>query len=343
MNQSNNCLISNLNGIKTKRTPIWFMRQAGRYLPEYQALRKKYSLITAMTNADLATEVTLQPLERFDLDAAIIFADILTPFIGMGLGLDFIEGEGPVLSPEIKSKEDLKVLHELDPLTGTAATLQALKNCKSYTEARGQALLGFCGAPYTLSCYLFRKAGPDAAKKFMLNEQKAWQDLQRLLAKSMANYLLAQFEAGAQAVQIFDSNAGTLSPQQYQEFVMPYLVELISQVRSKSNAPILYFAPTASGLLPQQAQLPIKCFSIDWRTSLTHAYSQLGQPSCLQGNLDPEALRVSAARACVETKNILAEARTLPCGHIFNLGHGMLPDIPVAHVAEVVSCVRAVE
>ncbi len=331
-----------LAGKKTATTPIWLMRQAGRYLPEYRKLREGNSMLQMVMTPELACEVTLQPLRRFPLDAGIIFADILTPLIPMGARLDFKKGEGPVIENPIRSAADVEKLHEVDPYEGIGFTLNAIKLVTS--ELGGKTpLIGFCGAPFTLSCYLIEGQSPgdlENVKRFMIAEPKAWDALQKKLVKLSVDYLVAQVESGCSALQVFDSWLGYLGPREYERFVAPYLEDLIAQVKAKVSVPVIFFATSVSGLFPKLSRLKADAFGVDWRISMTQAAQLLGRPTPLQGNLDPQILTCSWEYVERYAKDILAEARSLP-SHIFNVGHGILPHTPVENVERLVELVKS--
>jgi uroporphyrinogen decarboxylase len=334
-----------LAGKRSSTTPIWLMRQAGRYLPEYRALREKNSMLQMVMTPELACEVTLQPLRRFPLDAGIIFADILTPLIPMGARLEFKKGEGPVIENPIRDARDVELLREVNPFEGIRFTLDAIKLVTSELNGR-IPLIGFCGAPFTLSCYLIEGQSPgdlEQVKRFMTAQPEAWDRLQRKLVQASADYLVAQVESGCQALQIFDSWLGYVGPREYETFVEPYLATLISQVKQRVSVPVIFFATAVTGLFSRLSKLKADAFGVDWRLTLPEAAALIGRPTPLQGNLDPQVL-ASAPWEYIEAavKGILADARALPA-HIFNVGHGIVPHTPVEHVARLVELVRAGE
>jgi uroporphyrinogen decarboxylase len=335
--------LDTLAGRKTDSTPIWLMRQAGRYLPEYRKLREGNSMLQMVMTPELACEVTLQPLRRFALDAGIIFADILTPLIPMGAKLEFKKGEGPVIENPIRDARSVELLRDVDPYEGIRFTLDAIKLVTR--ELNGKTpLIGFCGAPFTLSSYLIEGQSPgdlENVKRFMLSQPAAWETLQRKLVKASADYLVAQVECGCQALQIFDSWLGYVGPREYEVFVAPYLKELITQVKARVSVPVIFFATSVTGLFPRLSKLPADAFGVDWRLTLPEAAQLVGRKVPLQGNLDPQVL-ACAPWEYIEgvVRNILAEAKELP-GHIFNVGHGIVPHTPVENVQRLVELVTS--
>jgi uroporphyrinogen decarboxylase len=302
-------------------TPVWIMRQAGRYLPEYRALREKHDFRTLMRTPELAAEVTLQPVRRFPLDAAILFADIMTPLDGLGLGLSF--SPGPVLERPVRSAADVDAL----PWPGAEAacgyvldTVRALR--RELPEST--PLIGFAGAPFTLFCYLVEGKGSKSflrAKAFLHAEPAAARRLLDKLADMTLDYLGAQARAGAQALMIFDSWAGLLGPDDYRAFALP-AVKRILEGLAATGAPRIYFPNQGATLLPDVATLPVEVVGIDWRLPLSRARAVLGPRIAVQGNLDPAALFAPEAELARQIDRVLEEAGDGP-GHVFNLGHGI--------------------
>lgn len=329
-------------GVRGARAPVWFMRQAGRYLPEYRAIRAKHSMLDVIRTPELAAEVTLQPIRRFGFDASIIFADILNPLIGMGANLDFVEGEGPVISNPVRSAADIERLKIPDTASNTGYTAEAIRIVTSELTPQNIPLIGFAGAPFTLSSYLIEggKIGSlQQVKEFMMKEPEAWQMLQEKLITMLSAYLASQVEAGASAIQIFDSWLGQLSPRQYREYVEPYLTKLIANVRSLVSVPIIFFSTGTAGLYPDFLKLDIDVLGVDWRIDLKTAASLGGRAIPLQGNLDPIVLIRGGEELDREVRYVLKQGQNLP-GFIFNLGHGILPPTPIAHVEQVLRIVR---
>jgi uroporphyrinogen decarboxylase len=316
------------------------MRQAGRYLPEYRALRERFSMLQMVMTPELACEVTLQPLKRFPLSAGIIFADILTPLIGMGASLEFKKGEGPVIDNPVRSAADVERLRIPEPSENVGYTLHAIKLVVQ--ELSGKTpLIGFAGAPFTLSCYLIEGQSPgdlQNTKRLMLQEPETWHSLQSKLVRLTADYLVAQAEAGCQALQIFDSWLGYLGPREYDQFVAPYVEALVAEVRSRVEVPIIFFATGIAGLFSRVGKLPVHACGVDWRLSLPDAAALIGRPLPLQGNLDPQVLTGPWEYVERSAHAILEEGRSLP-GHVFNLGHGILPHTPVDNVERLVELV----
>ncbi|MEI6805376.1 MAG: uroporphyrinogen decarboxylase [Myxococcaceae bacterium] len=313
----------------TSKTPIWLMRQAGRYMASYRALRAKHSLLELVKTPELACEVTLQPINAFKLDAAIIFSDILPILETLGLKLDFVQGEGPVLENPIRSASQVKTL-SLRPLQETTGfTIEAIKLVKPELKV---PLVGFTGAPFTLACYAIEGGSSREqrlAKTFMYTEQEAWHNLMNTLTELTGEYLLAQANAGADALQIFDSWVGALSPQDYHRFVFPHVQKLI-QIAKRSKKPVIYFSTGTAGYLNLIAELDADAYSIDWRISLASAHRMLGEHKPIQGNLDPLALLAPWSELKRQTDLILKQAPKT--GFIFNLGHGILQQTPEENV-----------
>lgn len=321
-------------------TPVWFMRQAGRYMPEYRAIREKHSLLEICHQPELAAEVTLQPVNRLGVDAAILFADILLPLVPMGLDLEFAAGEGPVIHNPIRSPEDIASLRSVDPQESLSFVLQALSLVRREVNGR-VALIGFAGAPFTLASYLIEGGSSRnylRTKRLMYADPQAWHLLMGKLAQVIANYLQAQVQAGAQAVQLFDSWVGALSPDDYHEYVLPHSQAIFEALRS-TGAPAIHFGTGTTSLLPLMKEAGGDVIGIDWQTPLDGAWERLGDQVAVQGNLDPAVLFAPPAVLEKHVRRILSQAQGRP-GHIFNLGHGILPETPVENVRRVVEWVR---
>ncbi len=322
------------------RTPIWLMRQAGRYMPEYRALRERYSILELIRTPELAVEVTLQPIQAFDLDAAIIFADILPPLAAMGLDLAFVKGDGPVIRNPIRTMADVRALHQPDPEESLNFTLEAIRLARRELEGR-VPLIGFSGAPFTLASYAIEGGSSrhyERTKAMMHAEPAAWHQLMEKLAEMVGSYLSAQIRAGAQAVQLFDSWVGALSPADYREYVLPYSRHAIELAR-REGAPVIHFSTGTAGMLELIKEAGGDVIGIDWRIDLSVAWQRLGPDVAIQGNLDPVALL--APRSAMEQRAayVLEQANGQP-GHIFNLGHGVLPSTPVENVRALVDFVH---
>ena len=321
-------------------TPIWLMRQAGRYLPEYRAIRDKLSFIEMCRRPDVAAEVTLQPLERFDLDAAIVFADILLPLEGMGIGFHFAEGDGPVIERTVRGPADLEGVLAGDPRADVPYVLEALRLVRGELAGR-VPLIGFAGAPFTLASYVIEGGHSRTyaeVKKLMYGQPATFERLMTLLAETVAAYLLAQVEAGAQVLQLFDSWVGALGPYDYERYVLPHSRRVLQAV-ARADVPIIHFANGASAMLPLAARAGGDVVGVDWRIDLDRAWDDVGDGVGLQGNLDPVALLGPVDEVKARAADVLRRARRRP-GHIFNLGHGLLPATPPDTVKALVEFVH---
>lgn len=321
-------------------TPIWLMRQAGRFLPEYRQLRQQHSMLDMIKTPELAVEVTLQPLRRFDLDAAIIFADILPPVEALGVRVEFVKGEGPAIDHPLRSAADVErlrtpVAEEIAPYTREAVRLAA-------RELAGRVpLIGFSGAPFTLAGYLVEGGSSQdyaRAKQLMHDEPAAWHSLMEKLSQLVGSYLQAQVQAGAQALQLFDSWVGVLSPADYREFVLPYSQRAISMARSP-GVPVIHFSTGTGAMLETIREAGGDVVGVDWRVDLGAAWDRLGPGVAIQGNLDPMALLAPRSHLLERAADILRQAAGRP-GHIFNLGHGVLQETPVERVGDLVEFVH---
>ncbi len=313
-------------------TPVWFMRQAGRYMPEYRAVRANQSMLNTIRTPELACEITLQPIRAFDLDAAIIFADILPILIGMGLDLDFLKGEGPVIANPITSPADVERLRTPPAEENLPYTLDAIRLVRRELDGK-TPLIGFSGAPFTLASYALEGGSSKnyiKVKSFMLAEPDAWHHLMEKLVVVVGDYLVAQAEAGAQALQVFDSWAGVLSPQDYREKVLPYTQRVIARAQ-ESDVPVIYFGTDLNGLSGELFETGADVIGVDWRIEIDDAWEQVGEDFAVQGNLDPVTLFAPWEEIQRRADNILTRADGRP-GHIFNLGHGILPETPVENV-----------
>ena len=321
--------------------PIWLMRQAGRYMAEYRALRQKHSLLEIIKTPALAVEVTMQPIQAFNLDAAIIFADILPPLAGMGLKLTFEKGEGPVIHNPIRTPADIAALQQPDPRESLDFTLDAIRLAQRELAGR-VPLIGFSGAPFTLACYAIEGGSSRnyvIAKSLMYEHPAAWRTLMEKLTVLVGEYLVAQVEAGAQVLQLFDSWVGALSPRDYEEFVLPYSRQVIARAK-ESGAPIIHFGANTSGMLPLIKSAGSDVVGVDWRIDIGQARQILGDDVAIQGNLDPVTLFAPLPVVKQSAGAILNQMAGQP-GFIFNLGHGILPDTPVETVAALIDFVHA--
>ncbi|HMU55090.1 MAG TPA: uroporphyrinogen decarboxylase [Nitrospira sp.] len=320
-------------------TPVWFMRQAGRYMAEYRSLRAKHSMLELCKIPDLAAQVTLQPIERFPLDAAIIFADILLPLEAMGLHLEFAEGEGPVIHNPVRERADVERLRviEGDELEYVADAIRQARQA-----LRGRVpLIGFAGAPFTLASYAIEGGGSRnyvLTKSIMYREPDVWHKLMDKLARVVTGYLRRQISAGAQAVQLFDSWVGCLSAGDYTEYVLPH-VQLIFEGLKREGVPMIHFGTGTTAILKHMREAGGDVIGVDWRVPLDEAWSLIGHDRAVQGNLDPVALYGPLGEIERRVEDILRRAGGRN-GHIFNLGHGILPTTPVEHVDAAVSMVH---
>lgn len=321
------------------RTPIWLMRQAGRYLPEYRALREKHDMLTMCRTPELAAEVTLQPLRRFDLDAAILFSDIMIPLTPMGVDFQIVESVGPTVANPVRDLRTANSLRVIEPETDLPFVMEAIRILRH--ELNGKVpLIGFAGAPFTLASYIVEgKPSRDLllTKKLMHCDPAAWHALMNKLADTIAAYLLAQIGAGAQAVQLFDSWIGALSARDYREFVLPYSKEIFGALASTS-VPTIHFGTGTAALLESMQEAGGSVIGIDWRVSLSDAWDRLGDVA-VQGNLDPAIMLTSPDIIEKQAKEILTQVKGRR-GHIFNLGHGVLPNTPIENVEWLVGAVH---
>jgi uroporphyrinogen decarboxylase len=316
------------------------MRQAGRYLPEYRAIRAKASLLEICHRSDLAAEVTVQPVERLGVDAAILFADILLPFEPLGLGLSFAKGEGPVIARPVRSAADVLRLPDIDPTDALGYVLDAVRAIRRSLQGR-VPLIGFAGGPFTLASYAIEGGSSRdfvLTKSFMYNEPQAWHTLLDRLASLVGRYLAAQARAGAQALQVFDSWIGCLAPDDYRRFVLPHSRTALD-LAAQAGVPIIHFGTGSSGLLEAMAEAGGDVVGVDWRISLDAAWERLPDRA-IQGNLDPAALLAPEATLEDKVRDILQKAGGRP-GHIFNLGHGVLPQTDPERLRAVVEWVHA--
>ncbi len=321
-------------------TPVWFMRQAGRYMSEYRELRRRYSLMEICRQPELAVAVTLQPVDVIDVDAAILFSDLLVPFTPMGLDFDFVKGEGPSIESPIRSERDVLRLRRFEPRQALAHVLETIRILRRELEGR-VPLIGFGGAPFTLAAYAI-EGGPSTSyahtKTFMYSQPGAWHRLCEYFAAVMTDYLEAQVEAGAQALQVFDSWAGALGRQDYREFVLPHSRQLLAGL-ADANVPVVHFGVGTTAILKEIAEAGGDVIGVDWRQPLDEAWSIIGHDRGIQGNLDPTLLLGPRDRLFMAADDVLVRAARRP-GHIFNLGHGVLPSTPLSAVQELAAHVH---
>ncbi len=322
---------------ETERTPIWLMRQAGRYMKEYQTIRSEHAFLHMCKTPEIAAKVTMQPIEAFGFDAAILFSDILIPVEAMGVDLEFIEGQGPHLSTKIENKEDVERLIVPDPETHVAFVLETIRLLRKKLQV---PLIGFSGAPFTLASYIIEGGGSKnylKAKSMMYNQPRLWKALMEKIAETIIDYLNAQIDAGAQAVQLFDSWVGCLSPEDYKQYAQPYTKQVFKAI--KGDVPKIHFGTGTATLLELMRDAVGDVIGVDWRIGLNNAWMRIGHDKGVQGNLDPILLHATPEVLVERTKEILAKANGRP-GHVFNLGHGILPTTPVENVRVLVEAVK---
>src|ERR1043165_8771779 len=319
-------------------TPIWLMRQAGRYMKEYREVRARHSFLEMCKKPEVAAEVTTYAAHRLNVDAAIIFADILLIIEPMGLDLEFAKGEGPVIHNPVRSSDDVKRVREVEDVSSLAYVYEAIRITRR--ELRPNVpLIGFCGAPFTLASYICEGGGSKNyinTKRLMYTDAGAWHALMGRIARALSSYLNAQIEAGAQAVQLFDSWVGALGPDDYREYVLPHTRDVIRNV--KEGVPVLHFGTGTAGLLELMKEAGGNVIGLDWRVRLDEAWSRLGDVA-VQDNFDSISLFTNPEVVRQRAKAILDQAANRP-GHIFNLGHGILPETPVENVVALVEAVH---
>ncbi len=325
---------------ETDATPVWLMRQAGRYMPEYRALRERHGFLELCRTPELAAEASLQPVRAFDLDAAIVFSDILLPLVPMGLDLEFSEGAGPVIRNPIRSEADVLALRPIEPREELGFVLEAIALVKRELAGR-LPLIGFAGAPFTLASYAIEGGSSrDFAKtkSLMHRAPRAWHALLAALSAAIADYLAAQAASGADAVQLFDSWAGCLSPADYREYALPYS-KLVLDAMARRGVPSIHFCADSGGLLETMKEAGGDVIGLDWRVDLAEGWKRIGYDRGVQGNLHPAALLAPAGELERRVRAVLDAAGGRP-GHIFNLGHGVLPETPVDSVRALVEAVH---
>ncbi len=323
------------------RTPVWFMRQAGRSLPEYRRARGNGDILEAATHPELVTELTLQPLRRYAVDAAILFSDIMVPLRAIGCPVRIVPDVGPVLDHPLGGAADIERLRPLEPEADIPSVIEAVTLVTRALEGRGIPLIGFAGAPFTVACYLVEgKPSRTFArvKSLMHTEPSTWQILADRLADIACAFLSAQVRAGARAVQLFDSWAGWLTPADYERFVLPVTARVLSELRAL-DVPTILFGVGTGELLALMASAGPDVVGIDWRVPIDVARSRLGANTAVQGNLDPAICLAPWEVVAAETRRVLQSAGTAP-GHIFNLGHGVLPDTDPGILAAVADLVH---
>jgi uroporphyrinogen decarboxylase len=306
-----------------EHTPVWFMRQAGRSLPEYRELRKRYGLFDIVGEPELCAEVTLQPVRRHNVDAAVMFTDIMFPVLGMGVDVELVENVGPVISDPVRSAVDVERLMVPEPEESVPTILDAVRLVRSALRD-DQAVIGFCGGPFTVAGYLIEgKPSREFAnvKTMMYRDSETWHALMEKLAETFARYISAKVRAGADVIQVFDSWVGALSPSDYEEFVAPYSARILAAV----DVPTIHFGTGTATLLSSMAEAGGDVIGLDWRIPLDRGWAEVGDDRGVQGNLDPSVLLAPWERIESETRAILGRAGGRP-GHVFNLGHGVPPE-----------------
>ena len=308
------------------------MRQAGRYMAEYRTLRERYSLLELCRTPDLATEVTLQPVRRIEVDAAILFSDILLPLEPMGIGFDFVKGEGPAIDNPIRSAADVDRLRRFEPRESLGHVLETIEQIKGELAGR-MPLIGFAGAPFTLASYAIEGGHSSnfaRTKALMYGSPEAWHRMAKLMAEVVGDYLLAQIDAGVDVVQVFDSWVGALNARDYREFILPHTKKIFDALKER-DVPVIHFGVGTGSILSELREAGGDVIGTDWRTPLDAAWNQIGFDRGVQGNLDPTLLLGPLDRTFAAADDVLARAGGRP-GHIFNLGHGILPQTPLEHV-----------
>ncbi len=344
MSAPNSLLIRAAKALPTERTPVWFMRQAGRYMPEYRAVRKQYSLIEICKKPEVAAQVTIEAAEILKVDAAIIFADLLLPLEVMGLPFHFADGEGPGgngprIEKPVRSPEDVAQLRT-DRAADLGYVSEAVKIvCKHFGDKL--PVIGFCGAPFTLASYMIEGGGSRNyifTKKMMYAAPAAWNELMKKLVAVTAEYSAEQVRAGADTIQIFDSWVGCLSVEDYRRYVLPHATNLVKRLQ-KTGVPIIYFGTDSATLLRSMQETGAEVVGLDWRIPLDTGWQSLGFKCAVQGNLDPVLLFADWRELKSRAGDILRQAAGRP-GHIFNLGHGILPETPVENVKALCDYIR---
>jgi uroporphyrinogen decarboxylase len=331
------------------RTPVWFLRQAGRYMPEYMAVRKHHSLLEICRTPEIAAEVTITAAERLGVDAAIIFADLLLPFTPMGLDFEFVAGEGPVVHAPVRSLEHVQALRtdRTDELSYVAKAIEKVAAHFAAPRPDGDTvgIIGFCGAPWTLAGYMIeggKQSGGDRnyieTKKLMYSNNAAWSLLMEKIVTVLVAYARQQVEAGADVIQVFDSWVGKLSVQDYKQYCQSWTTELVQRIKAM-GVPVIYFGVETASLLPAMSATGADVIGLDWRTPLEVGWKAVGAGCAVQGNLDPITLFAPEDVLKERVQEVLAAAVGRP-GHIFNLGHGIVPGTPVENVIKVVEWVK---
>jgi uroporphyrinogen decarboxylase len=339
MSAPNSLFVRAAKAQPTERTPIWLMRQAGRYMAEYRAVRKRYSLIEICKKPEVAAQVTIEAAEILKVDAAIIFADLLLPLEVMGLPFHFAAGEGPKIEKPVRTSKDIVHLRT-DRAADLGYVAEAVKLvCQHFGDRL--PVIGFCGAPFTLASYMIEGGGSRNyvfTKKMMYSAPDSWNELMRKLVSVAAEYSTEQVRAGADTIQIFDSWVGCLSVEDYRRYVLPHATDLVKRLQ-KTAVPIIYFGTDSATLLPSMKETGAEVVGLDWRIPLDTGWQSLGFQGAVQGNLDPVLLFADWKEIRSRAEDILRRAAGRP-GHIFNLGHGILPETPVENVKALCDFIR---
>lgn len=321
-------------------TPVWFMRQAGRMPPEYRKVRERYTLMEVCRQPELCAEVTMQPVRRLNVDAAVMFADIMLPLIGIGVGVELVDNVGPVVAHPIETMDDLAILRPIEPEEDVPFVLEAVRIAKREMGDK-TPLIGFCGAPFTLASYLIEGKPTrefSRTKTMMYTAPDVWHSLMERLTSIMARYLHAQVDAGVDALQLFDSWVGALGPQDYAEYVEPYSQRILRDL-SRRSIPFIHFGTNSATLLDLIKTDGGTTIGVDWRVPLDVAWERIGYNLGIQGNLDAAVLYGPDDFWQKRATTVLQQAAGRP-GHIFNLGHGVLPDLPLENVTRLVEFVH---
>lgn len=334
-------ILDALNGKVTERPPVWFMRQAGRYMSEYQTIRKSHTFLDMIHNPQLAADITMQPIDAYPLDAAILFSDILTLVNPYGFDLDFIEKKGPVITPALRS-EQVRHLHLPNIEETCNYVFEAIPLILDKLKPLNMPLLGFSGAPFTIAAYLIEGGSSsqlETVKYWIGNHPKELHKLLDLLTYSVIDYLSLQIKAGVHAVQLFDTWAGLLSYEDFKEYISPYLHKIVSTIKSSFDTPITVFCKNTKNFLPELIKLQPNCISFDWQTDLSSLINEVPKHIAIQGNLDPLLL---FAKQSILEKRVLEKCEVMKKrpGYIFNLGHGIIPKTPVENVRFVADLIR---
>jgi uroporphyrinogen decarboxylase len=339
MSAPNSLFVRAAKAQPVERTPVWFMRQAGRYMAEYRSVRKKHSLVEICKKPSLAAQVTIEAAEILKVDAAIIFADLLLPLEVMELPFHFAAGEGPRIEKPVRTHEDIACLRT-DRTAELGYIAEAVKLvCRHFGDRL--PVIGFCGAPFTLASYMIEGGGSRNyvfTKKMMYSSPGSWDELMKRLILVTSEYSAEQVRAGADAIQIFDSWAGCLSVEDYRRYVLPHSTDLVKRLQ-KTGVPIIYFATDSATLLPSMKETGAEVVGLDWRIPLDAGWQSMGFKGAVQGNLDPVLLFADGKELKARAEDILRRAGGR-AGHIFNLGHGILPDTPVENVKALCDFVR---